>query len=94
MNILIVTEVFYPENFLINDFASEMIKHGHRVDVMTRQPSYPDGVVYAGYKNDDYSVEDWNDIRIHRFKTIEGYKTSKIRKIWNYIHLYYFLYLT
>lgn len=86
MKILIVTEVFYPENFLINDFATEMVSRGHKVEVMTRQPSYPDGVIYDGYKNEDYSVEDWQDIRIHRFKTIEGYKTSKIRKIWNYIH--------
>ena len=86
MKILIVTEVFYPENFLINDFAKEMVARGHNVEVMTRQPSYPEGVVYEGYKNDDYSVEEWNGITIHRFKTIEGYKTSKLRKIWNYIH--------
>lgn len=86
MNILIVTEVFYPENFLINDFAVEMVQRGHNVSVMTRQPSYPDGIVYNGYRNDDYSVEVWNKITIHRFKTIEGYRTSKVRKVWNYIH--------
>ena len=86
MKILIVTEVFYPENFLINDFAKEMVARGHNVEVMTRQPSYPEGIVYEGYKNDNYSVEVWNGITIHRFKTIEGYKTSKIRKIWNYVH--------
>ena len=71
MNILIVTEVFYPENFLINDFAVEMTRRGHNVNVMTRQPSYPAGIVYDGYKNEDYSVEEWNKITIHRFKTIE-----------------------
>ena len=54
MKILIVTEVFYPENFLINDFAKEMVARGHNVEVMTRQPSYPEGIVYEGYKNDDY----------------------------------------
>lgn len=86
MKILIVTEVFYPENFLINDFAKEMVARGYNVEVMTRQPSYPEGVVYEGYKNEDYSVEEWNGITIHRFKTIEGYKTSKLRKIWNYVH--------
>ena len=86
MRLLIITEVFYPENFLINDFAMEMANRGHKVEVMTRQPSYPEGVVYEGYKNDDYSVEEWSGITIHRFKTIEGYKTSKFRKIWNYAH--------
>lgn len=86
MKILIVTEVFYPENFLINDFAAEMVQRGHQVEVMTRQPSYPEGRVYEGYANCDYSVEEWRGVRIHRFKTIEGYKTSKLKKIWNYFH--------
>lgn len=86
MNILIVTEVFYPENFLINDFATEMVRRGHHVEVMTRQPSYPSGKVYDGYTNNEYSIDEWNGVIIHRFKTIEGYKTSKIKKIWNYFH--------
>lgn len=86
MKILIVTEVFYPENFLINDFAAEMVQRGHHVEVMTRQPSYPEGKVYAGYMNSDYAVEEWKGVTIHRFKTIEGYKNSKIKKIWNYFH--------
>lgn len=86
MKILIVTEVFYPENFLINDLATELVKRGYEVEVMTRQPSYPEGIVYKGYSNDTYSTENWNDIKIHRFKIIEGYKTSIIKKIYNYYH--------
>ncbi len=86
MKILIVTEVFYPENFLINDLALELVRRGYEIEVMTRQPSYPEGFVYEGYKNEDYSVENWNGIKIHRFKTIEGYKTNKFRKIYNYYH--------
>lgn len=86
MKILIVTEVFYPENFLINDLATELVKRGYEVEVMTRQPSYPDGYVYKGYSNDKYSIENWNGIKIHRFKIIEGYKTSIIKKILNYYH--------
>ena len=86
MKILIVTEVFYPENFLINDFAAEMVQRGHHVEVMTRQPSYPEGKVYPGYRNSDYAVEEWKGVTIHRFKTIEGYKSSKIKKVWNYLH--------
>lgn len=86
MKILFVAEVFYPENFLINDLATELIERGHQVEVMTRQPSYPEGVVFSGYKNEAYSKECWNGITIHRFKTIEGYKTSKVKKIANYFH--------
>lgn len=86
MKILIVTEVFYPENFLINDLATELVKRGYEVEVMTRQPSYPEGYVYKGYSNDKYSTECWNGIKIHRFKIIEGYKNSIVKKILNYYH--------
>ncbi len=86
MNILIVSEVFYPENFHVNDFAQVMVERGHHVKVMTRQPSYPAGYVFQNYRNDKYSVEKWGGIEIHRFDIIEGYRDSKIKKIKNYFH--------
>lgn len=86
MKILIVTEVFHPENFIINDLAVELVKRGYEIEVMTRQPSYPQGYVYDGYTNQDYSKEIWHGITIHRFKTIEGYRDSKVKKILNYYH--------
>ena len=86
MNILIVTEVFYPENFHVNDFAKAMVERGHHVKVMTRQPAYPAGHVYPGYSNDKYSVEKWGEIEIHRFDIIEGYRDSKLKKIENYFY--------
>jgi len=86
MNILIETEVFWPENFLINDFAQEMVKRGHYIRVMTRQPSYPDGHVFPNYTNDKQSMEMWGDIEIHRFDIVDGYKDSKLKKVENYYH--------
>ena len=86
MNILIVTEVFWPEHFLINDFAQEMVKRGHHVKVMTRQPSYPDGHVFPNYSNEKLSMEMWGDIEIHRFEIVDGYKDSKVKKVENYFH--------
>lgn len=86
MNILIVTEVFWPEHFLINDFAQEMVKRGHHVKVMTRQPSYPDGHVFPNYSNEKLSMEMWGDIEIHRFEIVDGYKDSKLKKVENYFH--------
>ena len=35
MKILFVAEVFYPENFLINDLAPELVKRGYEVEVLT-----------------------------------------------------------
>lgn len=82
--ILIVTEVFYPENGLVNDFAEELVKRGYSVEVLTQHPSYPYGKVFEGYRNDDYILDNWKGINIHRFKVIEGYRESKIKKILNY----------
>lgn len=82
--ILIVSEVFYPETGLINDFVVELVRQGFEVEVLTQHPSYPYGKVFDGYSNDDYSIDTWNGIIIHRFKVIEGYRESKLKKILNY----------
>lgn len=84
MRILIVSEVFYPENFIINDLALEWSSMGHTVEVLTQYPSYPQSYVYEGYVNNGYTIEDWDGIKIHRFPFIEGYKESVIKKIRNY----------
>lgn len=84
-NILVVTEVFYPENGLINDFVAQLIERGYRVDVLTQYPSYPYGHVFPGYKNTGYALEECNGVSIHRFKVIEGYCESKFKKILNYL---------
>ena len=84
MKILIVSEVFHPENFIINDLALEWKAMGHSVEVLTQYPSYPQSYVYAGYVNKGYTVEDWDGIKIHRFPVVEGYKESLIKKLHNY----------
>ena len=84
MKILIVSEVFHPENFIINDLALEWKAMGHSVEVLTQYPSYPQSYVYDGYINKGYTVEDWDGIKIHRFPVVEGYKESLIKKLHNY----------
>lgn len=85
MRILVVSEVFYPENFLINDLVLEWKKQGHTIEVLTQYPSYPESYVFKGYNNDDYLIEDWDGIKIHRYRFIEGYKKSIVKKFRNYI---------
>lgn len=84
MKILIVSEVFYPENFIINDLAQEWQKMGHSIEVLTQYPSYPQSYVYDGYKNEGYMTEDWDGIKIHRYPFVEGYKESLKKKLSNY----------
>ena len=43
MNILIVTQYFYPENFRVNDLATEFKNRGHKITVLTGIPNYSAG---------------------------------------------------
>lgn len=49
MNILIVSQYFYPENFKVNDIAFDFVKKGHTVTVLTGKPNYPNGRFFKGY---------------------------------------------
>ena len=84
MRILVFSEVFWPEDFIINDLVSEWVKMGHQLEVVTQYPLYPQSYVYEGYENRGYSIEDWEGVKIHRYPFIEGYRDSKISKFRNY----------
>ena len=84
MNILVVSEVFWPEDFIINDLVREWVKMGHRVEVVTQYPSYPQSYVFDGYENRGYQTENWESVKIHRFPFVEGYRDSKVSKFRNY----------
>ena len=86
MRILIIGEVFYPEEFLINDLALEWKKNGFHVDVLTRVPSYPQDKIFPGFKNKIFQKNNFNGITVYRFPVILGYQSSKLKKIINYIN--------
>lgn len=52
MRILILTQYFWPENFRINDLATDLIARGHEVTILTGLPNYPSGKVFDEYRND------------------------------------------
>src|SRR5690349_1688504 len=49
MRILIVSQYFWPESFIINDLAQALALEGHLVTVVTGKPNYPTGLVWPGY---------------------------------------------
>jgi colanic acid biosynthesis glycosyl transferase WcaI len=49
LNILIVSQYFWPENFRINDLAQELASRGHNVTVLTGVPNYPGGSIFDDY---------------------------------------------
>ena len=49
MNLLILSQYFWPENFRINDVVDGLIERGHHVFVLTGRPNYPGGNLFRGY---------------------------------------------
>jgi glycosyltransferase involved in cell wall biosynthesis len=50
MRLLILSQYFWPETFIINDIVRVLHEQGHDVVVATGKPNYPDGQVFPGYR--------------------------------------------
>ena len=83
--VLIISEVFAPEDFLINDLVFSWREQDFLVSVLTRNPSYPEGKIFSGYRNRIFQKEFINDIPVYRVQFIPGYKNNKLVKILNYL---------
>jgi len=84
MNILIVCQYYYPEQFQINEIAPELVKRGHKVTVLTGLPNYPKGEIYEGYEHGEKREERINGVRIIRCKEYPR-GTGALNLIRNYI---------
>ena len=82
--VLIVSEVFYPEEFKINELAIDWKNKGYDVDILTMVPSYPSSNIFDGYENRWYQKELWNGMNIYRVKAVTGYKNSLFKKLLKY----------
>lgn len=50
MNVLILSQYYWPENFRINEIVRGLNDNGVQVEVLTGKPNYPQGRVFAGYR--------------------------------------------
>ncbi|AYF87483.1 glycosyltransferase WbuB [Pseudomonas sp. DY-1] len=66
MKILIVTQYFWPEFFIINALSLKLAEQGCEVTVATGKPNYPDGQVFSGYTEEGVQREDWKGLEIIR----------------------------
>lgn len=68
MNIQVVSEYYYPDNFRINDIVAELVTQGHKVEVITALPDYATGKVperYRGFRNRREIIFGAETVRIH-----------------------------
>ncbi|MBR2671010.1 MAG: glycosyltransferase family 4 protein [Oscillospiraceae bacterium] len=70
MKIVIVGQYYWPENFLINDIAEELVARGHNVSVLTGLPDYATSIVPAEYRHGKNRDEIRNGVVIHRVPII------------------------
>jgi glycosyltransferase involved in cell wall biosynthesis len=61
MRILLISQYFWPETFIVNDLAKKLVSKGHIVTVATGKPNYPDGVIYNGYSAKGTQSEFYSD---------------------------------
>jgi glycosyltransferase involved in cell wall biosynthesis len=70
---MFLTDNFPPEGNAIASRVYERacywVEAGHQVTVITSVPNFPEGKVYAGYKNKFYQTEIMDGIRVVRVKT-------------------------
>lgn len=76
MNILFVTQFFYPENFRINDMALRLTQRGHTVTVLTGMPNYPQGEFYKGYSYFSPQKENWQGVNIIRVPVVPRHSSA------------------
>ena len=69
MNILIVSQRFWPENFRINIIINKL-KQINNIYVLTEKPNYPNKTIPKKYKKKFFYYENKNKLRILRVPTI------------------------
>jgi glycosyltransferase involved in cell wall biosynthesis len=66
LRILIVSQYFWPENFRINELASDLSSRGHEVMILTGMPNYPAGSVFPEYRDNPNAFLNYAGARIFR----------------------------
>ena len=82
MKILIVCQLYYPENVVITNIAEKLVSFGHDVTVLTGKPNYGYGYILPAYEN--VSSEVINGVKVERVN-IKPRQKSRISIIKNYL---------
>lgn len=86
MNILIVSQYFWPETFRITEVAESLTALGCTVTVLTGQPNYPEGKVFSGYRAFKWGgVQHEKGCRIYRVPIVPRGKSNALRLAINYV---------
>jgi len=90
VNILIITQYFYPENFKSNDLSFELKNRGHDVTVLTGLPNYPEGEIFEGYGFFKNRKQEINGVKVIRSLLLPRGKGGGVRLFANYYSFAFF----
>ena len=84
MKVALVTQYFWPEQFIVNDLVRHLEAQGHYVRVLTGKPNYPEGEIYPGYSESLVQSEKYSkNIEINR-APLRPRKSGKLNLLKNY----------
>ncbi|WP_433692513.1 glycosyltransferase family 4 protein [Herbaspirillum seropedicae] len=84
MQILVISQYFWPENFRINDLVEEWMRRGHQVTVLTGMPNYPGGKLFDEYKENPRSFARYEGAEVLRVPILPR-SSGSVRLILNYL---------
>jgi colanic acid biosynthesis glycosyl transferase WcaI len=85
MNLLVVSQYFWPEEFRINDLALALRRRGHAVTVFTGKPNYPGGRFLPGYGFFRRASEDYQGVRVIRVPLVPRGDGGTLRLLLNFL---------
>ena len=84
MEILVITQYFWPENFRINDLVLGLKEKGYNVTILTGKPNYPSGKIFPGYSLLSKLKDNFDGITVYRVPSVPRGNGRNLRLIMNY----------
>jgi glycosyltransferase involved in cell wall biosynthesis len=84
MNILIVSQYFWPESFRINELTKSLNDKRVKITILTGKPNYPDGKIFNGYSKFSFDKEKFFECDVIRVPIIPRGKSNSLSLIINY----------
>jgi glycosyltransferase involved in cell wall biosynthesis len=85
MQLLVISQYFWPENFRINELVSHLAAKGMQVSVLTGKPNYPEGKIFPGYRAFGVGRDHFGGCEIVRLPIVPRGTRSELRLTANFL---------
>lgn len=86
MRILLLSQWYAPEpDFKVQFLAKDLMARGHRVEVLTGFPNYPQGQIYSGYRQRLWQRQQVDGVPVLRVALYPDHSRSSVRRSLNYL---------